>query len=52
MNNHFDYIIHLLDDLIEIQQDTSDQRLKIIIPSNILLNDYSSWLKMLFLDAE
>ena len=38
--------------LIKIQQDTSDQRLKIIIPSNILLNDYSSWLKMLFLDVE
>lgn len=34
--------------LIEIQSDTSDNRLKIIKPSDILLKDYNKWLNTLF----
>lgn len=34
--------------LIEIQPDDFDHRLKIILPSNILLKDYDNWLSVLF----
>ena len=37
--------------LIEIQPDGSDQRLKIISPSEILLKDYNNWLSILFSNA-
>ena len=38
--------------LIEIHPDGSDQRLKIISPSEILLKDYNNWLSILFSNAE
>ena len=38
--------------LIVIQPDGFDQRLKIIAPSEILLKDYNKWLNTLFSNAE